>query len=180
VDIKPASALEPLVIEERGAALSRKGEAIVANLPFHIAERELAQASKRLKWPSEELAARTEKRADGTGNVLLLMHAFENVTEVAIAFGRMGVSAEAVADEAVDAMRDYLGGGAPVGKHLADQLLLPMALGSGGRFVTAMPSSHTLSNIHVIRRFLDLRIDVVELDERRWRISVEGALCRRP
>ncbi len=105
VDIQPASALSPLVIEERGAALSRKGEAIVANLPFHIAERELARVTKTLKWPSEDLEARTEKRADGTGNVLLLMHAFENVTEVAIAFGRMGVSAEAVADEAVEAMR---------------------------------------------------------------------------
>lgn len=171
VDIQPPSTLKPLVIEDRGAEQSRKGEAIVANLPFHIAERELAQASKRLKWPSEDLAARTEKRADGTGNVLLLMHAFENVTEVAIAFGRMGVSAEAVADEAVDVMRDYLSGDAPVGKHLADQLLLPMALGAGGRFVTARPSSHTLTNMHVIRRFLDMRIEAAELDERRWRIS---------
>ncbi len=178
VDIQPPSALKPLVIDERGAELSRKGEAIVANLPFHIAERELAQASKRLNWPGEELAARTEKRADGTGNVLLLMHAFEHVTEVAIAFGRMGVSAEAVADEAVEAMRDYLEGGAPVGKHLADQLLLPMALGVGGSFVTAKPSSHTLTNIHVIRRFLDMRIEAMELDERRWRIGIEGRGAR--
>ncbi len=49
-----------------------------------------------------------------------------------------------------------------------------MALGSGGCFLTAKPSSHTLTNMHVIRRFLDLRVEAAELDERRWRIVVEG------
>jgi RNA 3'-terminal phosphate cyclase (ATP) len=144
----------------------------VSNLPFHIAERELAQVAEQLEWPAQELAGRTEKRADGTGNVLLLMLAYENVSEVAVAFGRMGIGAEAVAREAVQAIEDYLGGGAPVGKHLADQLLLPMALGAGGQFVTAKPSSHTLTNIQIIRHFLDVHVEAVDLDERRWRIAI--------
>lgn len=176
VEIQPASALAPLEIEERGASLSRGGEAIVSNLPFHIAERELARVAERLEWPRQDLAARTEKRADGTGNVLLLTLAFENVTEVAVAFGRMGAPAETVADEAVQAVLDYLGSGVPVGKHLADQLLLPMALGAGGRFVTGRPSPHTLTNMHVIRRFLDVHIEAAELDERCWQITA-GSLA---
>jgi RNA 3'-terminal phosphate cyclase (ATP) len=180
-EIQPRSALKPLVIEERGARLSQSAEAIVSNLPFHIAERELARIAERLEWPRQELVARTEKRADGVGNVLLLALAFENVTEVAIAFGRTGVPAETVADEAVEAVQDYLGGRAPVGKHLADQLLLPMALGAGGQFVTGRPSSHTITNIQVIHHFLDARIEAVELDERRWLLKIhELPACLRP
>jgi RNA 3'-terminal phosphate cyclase (ATP) len=170
--IQPRSALKPLIIEERGARLSQRAEAIVSNLPFHIAERELARVAERLEWPRQELVARTEKRADGVGNVVLLALVFENVSEVAIAFGRTGVPAETVADEAVEAVQDYPGGRAPVGKHMADQLLLPMTLGAGGQFVTARPSSHTLTNIQVIRHFLDAHIEAVELDERRWLFSI--------
>jgi RNA 3'-terminal phosphate cyclase (ATP) len=173
-EIQPPSSLNPLVIEERGPLLSRKGEAIVSNLPFHIAERELSRTGERLEWPRHELIARTERRSDGTGNVLLLMLAFEKVTEIAVAFGRTGVPAETVADEAVQAVQDYLDSGVPVGKHLADQLLLPMALGAGGRFVTGRPSSHTMTNIHVIRRFLDVHIEAAELDERCWQITAGG------
>ncbi len=39
-------------------------------------------------------------------------------------------------------MRRYLDAGVPVGEHLADQLLLPMALGTGGSFRTLEPSLH--------------------------------------
>jgi RNA 3'-terminal phosphate cyclase (ATP) len=171
-EIQPYSPSGPLSIEERGALVSQRAEAIVANLPFHIAERELARVAERLEWPRQSLSARTERRADGTGNVLLLRLDFQNVTELAIASGRMGLPAETVADEAVEAVRDYLAGTAPVGRHLADQLLLPMALGAGGRFVTSKPSQHTLTNIQVIRQFLDVEIGAVELDEWRWLLTI--------
>ncbi len=41
VDIQPPAPLKQLLIGGHGAALSRKGEAIVSNLPFHIAGREI-------------------------------------------------------------------------------------------------------------------------------------------
>jgi hypothetical protein len=48
-----------------------------------------------------------------------------------------------------------------------------------------VPSEFPAPPLYVIRRFLDLRVDAVELDERRWRIGVEGlgvrqADCARP
>jgi RNA 3'-terminal phosphate cyclase len=46
--------------------------------------------------------------------------------------GEKAVSAESVAKRAVDAARSYLVSEAAVGQHLADQLLLPMALVGGG------------------------------------------------
>ncbi len=54
--------------------------------------------------------------------------ASEHVTEVFTGFGELGVRAEAVARSAVDEARAYLAANVPVGQHLADQLLVPLAL----------------------------------------------------
>ncbi len=82
----------------------------------------------------------------------------ETVTEVFTGFGRQGVSAEAVAANAAREARDYLAASHSIGPHLADQLLLPMALGGGGRFTTGPLSDHTRTNIATIQRFLDMPI----------------------
>ncbi len=49
---------------------------------------------------------------------------------------------------------------APVGGYLADQLLVPMALAGGGAFRTLPPSRHTLTNIEVLKAFLDIDVTV--------------------
>ena len=49
-------------------------------------------------------------------------------------FGEKGISAEKVASDACDEAQAYLAAGVPVGIHLADQLLIPMALAGGGTF----------------------------------------------
>jgi RNA 3'-terminal phosphate cyclase (ATP) len=79
--------------------------------------------------------------------------------EVFTGFGEKGVRAERVADTACDEAAAWLASGEPVGPHLADQLLLPMALAGGGRFRTAALSLHAATNIDTIRAFLD--VDVV-------------------
>jgi RNA 3'-terminal phosphate cyclase len=68
----------------------------------------------------------------------------EHVTEVLTAFGRLGVRAEDVAKEALCQAEEYLAAGVPVGKHLADQLMMPLGigayLGSGGGITRESPS----------------------------------------
>ena len=44
----------------------------------------------------------------------------------------------------------------PVGQHLADQLLAPLALAGGGSFRTLAPSGHTRTDAQVVERFLDV------------------------
>jgi len=61
------------------------------------------------------------------GNALLTVE-HEHITEVFTGFGEKGVAAESVAKRAVDEARNYLASEAVVGRHLADQILLPMAL----------------------------------------------------
>jgi RNA 3'-terminal phosphate cyclase len=72
----------------------------------------------------------------------------------------VGIRAEVVAERAVKEMRRYLAAGAPVGPHLADQLLLPMALAGHGAFRTSGLSSHSRTNLAVIRMFSPTRISV--------------------
>ena len=61
-----------------------------------------------------------------------------------------------------------------MGRHLADQLLLPLALARGGGFHTLPPSRHTHTNMAVIRQFLDVSITARPVAENKWRIDVAG------
>lgn len=107
---------------------------------------------------AESLHAHTVTGSIGPGNVVTLEVESAHVTEVVTSFGRRGVRGEDVAAGAVDEMQRYLAWNAAVGEHLADQLLLPMAIGGGGAFTTVQPSAHTTTNAEVIAKFLDARI----------------------
>ena len=152
--IDPTAHLEPLHLTERGTVRDILIEAMVAGLPVSIAERETATARRHLDLPEESADARELPNAYGPGNAILVTIESEHLTEVFAGFGRRGVPAETVATEAAEEARRYLDSGAPVGEHLADQLLLPLALAKGGSFVTGQPSGHTTTNLDVIRRFL--------------------------
>ena len=95
---------------------------------------------------------------EGPGNALTITVEHEAITEVFTGFGEKGVSAESVAKRAVDAARDYLASEAPVGPHLADQLLLPMALEAGGEFRTTPVTQHFRSHVSIIEKFLGKRV----------------------
>ena len=94
----------------------------------------------------------------GPGNALLLEIESEHLTEVFSGFGEVGIRAEAVAEQATREARRYLAAGVPVGPHLADQLLVPLTLAGAGAFRTIGLSSHSRTNLDVIRLFSSTRI----------------------
>jgi RNA 3'-terminal phosphate cyclase (ATP) len=157
--IVPAK-LSRLELMERGATGRFMAEAYVAALPTNVGERELAVVGKRLGWPRERLHLRALPNDVGPGNTLTVTLEHEHVTEVTTAHGERGVRAEDVARAAAEEAADYLATNAPVGEHLADQLLLPMALGAGGRFRTARSSAHLRSNAQVIERFTARKVGI--------------------
>ena len=71
-------------------------------------------------------------------------------------------------------MRTYLTTDAAVGEHLADQLLLPMALAGGGTFSCSTVPQHALTNAEVIARFLPVNI-TFEQQERNSICTVAAA-----
>jgi RNA 3'-terminal phosphate cyclase (ATP) len=169
--------LRPLELMERGEIVLRRARAIVARLPEHIAERELSVVERKLGWTGDSLVVEQTHDSVGPGNIIMLEIASRNVTEVFTAFGEKDVRAEAVANKAVDQARAYLAAGVPVGPHLADQLLVPMAMAAAqgaGRFRTVAPTRHTTTNIEVIQKFMDVAMTVARAEQDRdvWEITV--------
>jgi RNA 3'-terminal phosphate cyclase (ATP) len=170
--ITPTHALAALHLDERGPITTRCARAVVANLPWTIAEREVKVAAAELEWPEECLQAHTLTGSAGPGNAISIIVGSDSVTDVFTAFGARGVRAEDVAHNAVKQARRYINSNAAVGEHLADQLLLPLAVGAGGSFTTTPLSGHSLTNIDTIRRFVDREIATEQVSNGVVRVSV--------
>jgi RNA 3'-terminal phosphate cyclase (ATP) len=161
VTVEPVARLARCELMERGGVRRVSARAIVANLPRHIAERELGVVERKLGWPGACLRVEEVSGSPGPGNVLLIEVACEQAVEVFCAFGERGVRAELVAEKAVVEARRYLDADVPVGEYLADQLLLPVGLAGGGAFKTLPLSLHARTNIDVLKMFLscDVRVE---------------------
>ncbi|MDA7881005.1 RNA 3'-terminal phosphate cyclase [Akkermansiaceae bacterium] len=157
--IEPAKKLSPLNLQSRGELTSKKITGTVAHIPSSIAEREAKMARRLLEWPEDTVQIVEAPESAGPGNCFALEVAREHITERVTTFGAHNVSAEKVAKAAVKAMNDYLNSPAVVGRQLADQLLLPLALVGSGQFITMNPSNHTQTNCRIIAQFLPVRFD---------------------
>jgi RNA 3'-terminal phosphate cyclase (ATP) len=158
----PAGGLRAIELLEAGPPVRRQARALLSRLPTHVGDRELGIVQRALGWRRDECAAETVP-SPGTGNALVLeVERASGVVEVVTGFGEKGIRAEKVAEDAAEEMRRFLAADVPVGEHLADQLLLPMALAGAGRYRTVPLSLHATTNIDVIRRFLPVEIDVTE------------------
>lgn len=172
VAIEPAPAFGRLELPERGEVRERRATAVVALLPRSIAERELRVVREKLNWDPAWTRIEHLQDAVGPGNVVTVELASEHVTEVFTGFGERGVSAERVGATVAAEAAEYLAAGVPVGRHLADQLLLPMALGAGGSFRTLAPSRHTRTHAELLRAFLGTVVQLREVGEHTWQLEV--------
>jgi RNA 3'-terminal phosphate cyclase (ATP) len=175
LEIRPVETLGKLELLERGSVKKHGARVLLSNLPLHVAEREAQVVRKKLGWAERDVVIQFVTDAEGPGNVVLLEVRTEHVQQLVAGFGALGVRAEQVASRAVTALRRWMKAGVPVGEHLADQLLLPMALGGGGRFCTVDPTSHTRTQMALIPMFLGCRVEAAPLDAKTFEISVSRA-----
>jgi RNA 3'-terminal phosphate cyclase (ATP) len=174
VRIEPRGTLQRLSLLERGETRLH-ARALVASLPETIAKRELSIVRDRLGLDRALCRAETIDTSVGPGNVLMIVIESESVCDVITGFGVKGVTAEQVASDACDEAQAHLTAGVPVGIHLADQLLIPMALAGGGTFRTLTPTTHTITNAEVIRRFLNVPIVIEQEHDDIYRVTVGPA-----
>ena len=177
VDIKPCVSFGQMALSDRGATRVH-AKALLAALPENIAKRELSIVRERLGLDRSMCRIEHIDSSIGPGNVLMIGIESDAAVEVVTGFGIKGVSAEDVASAACDEAEKYLRSDVPVGIHLADQLLIPMALGGGGSFRTLEPTSHTVTNADVIRQFLDVPIRIEQESNDAYRVTV-GATTRK-
>ncbi len=173
VTIEPAGRLQRIDLTERGKILNGRARAVLARLPRHIGERELKVVRERLGWSEACCHIEDATSSPGPGNILFVEIESENCTELFTGFGKLGVSAEKVAESTVRQVDEYLRADVPVGPYLADQLLLPMALAGGGSFRTLTPTAHLTTNAEVLRMFLPIKVGMIERASNDWEIFVE-------
>ena len=170
--IDPAQKLSRLDLLDRGSIRGRQARVLVSKLPDRVGQRELSVIRDELTWRADECVVEAVQYPVGPGNALVLAIEAEHVTEVFTGFGERGRPAEEVARTAIEAAKVWLEAGVPVDEHLADQLLIPMALAGGGSFRTTKPSLHTTTNAEVIQRFVSIPIRTEQESELVWRVEV--------
>ncbi|MGB0954042.1 MAG: RNA 3'-terminal phosphate cyclase [Planctomycetota bacterium] len=155
VHVRPIrDALHPLDLLERGERLARTATIRNAHLAHSIIEKEAAALRNSLGMTDEEITIVQHPDSIGPGNTVEISLEYERITEVLTGFAERGVPARQVANGVAKKAQRFLTHDHPVGGHLADQLLLPMALLAGGRFRTKGLSKHFQTNVDVIHAFL--------------------------
>ncbi|MCX6879661.1 MAG: RNA 3'-terminal phosphate cyclase [Verrucomicrobia bacterium] len=170
--ITPCGNLNPLALHDRGDLRALRIRVPIRNLSAAIGQRMLDAALEML--PCEDASVEPREPGPGRGVCCLIEAAFEQITELTSDFGEQGVGAERIGARAAKNMHDFIGSRAAVGRHLADQLLLPLALAGSGSFTTMVPDSHVPTNITVIEKFLPVKFRITEATRGTRVIAVAG------
>lgn len=145
----------PLELAERGQLRRIEGRAVGANLPAHIARRMADRARASLGGFGLVLeieAQSVDAACSGAG--IFIVAEYDSLAASFSTYGRRGKPSEAVADEVVAAFNEHHNSKAAVEIHLADQVLLPLALAAGpSAFTVARPSRHLTTNAWTVGKF---------------------------
>jgi len=134
----------------------------VSRLPISIAERQMGAMTDSLK-DLGEIGRQTvqEIPSPGTGTYAFVLAHFEGSLAGFSSLGKRGKRAEQVGQEAADALKAFLASGAVWDLHLADQLLLWLALCKGHfRASVEQVTQHLLTNLWVVKQFLPVKVEV--------------------
>jgi RNA 3'-terminal phosphate cyclase (ATP) len=176
VEIQPADAIEPANCLERGELRKVHGLSGVGNLPLSIAERQKNAA--RAILVSQGINAEIEAisvSTPGQGTFMFLKAEIEDCLAGFSSLGERGKKAELVGEEAAKNFLNYNSASACFDHHLADQIVLYLAVAKGeSSFTTAEISGHLLTNLWVIEKFLGTCYSVEGEIGRPGKVTIEG------
>ncbi|WP_146535168.1 RNA 3'-terminal phosphate cyclase [Rubripirellula reticaptiva] len=177
VGVNPSSGLRGIELVERLGEMRPRVIALVSKVPTSVGDRECDVIRRKADWNVDVCEVIEVAKSGGPGNAVMIECQFDNVTELFVGFGKIGVRAEPIARSTLREARKYLVSDVPVGPYLADQLLMPMGLaasqGRASRFRTTTLTQHSLTHIAILKRFLNIRIDTTSKDDG----SVEVIVC---
>lgn len=161
VDGNGSKLVRALTAMERGDLAAIEGRAVAANLPSHIAQRMADRAEALLRPLDVPIAIETARvRSASPGAWIFLRTTYGNTVSGFGAYGRRGKPAEEVAEEAVAELFDHHRGSAALDRHLADQMLLPLAFADGpSEFTCSAVTRHLETNAWVVEQFDVARIE---------------------
>ena len=156
VTIHPWVEKQKFSVLNKGKLLEINAFAAALNIQPNIADRELEVLNNKLSLTQRK---RLNFQGISQGNTAFVVLNYEHHQQVFSALGEMKKSAEKVAHDLAKDVQSYLAVDAVVDEYLADQLLLPLALGQGGEFTAQGISEHTKTQADMIQKFLDCEID---------------------
>ncbi|MFB6148496.1 MAG: RNA 3'-terminal phosphate cyclase [Halobacteriales archaeon] len=162
LQLAPAS-VTPLAVTQRGdlngaRVFSRAAEELA---DASVADRQAETAVDRLDEAGIPVIERTVtyETTPSSGSTLVVSLAYENTRAGFDALGEPGKPAEDVANEAIDTLETFQRGGGAVDVHLADQLLLPLAI-VGGRLSIPQVTDHIETSLSLLSTFdFDVTLD---------------------
>ena len=176
----PASPRLPWT-EPRGELAAVTVLSAAANVGNQVTARQASRAYNRLA--AARLAVTPQTRllnppSPGPGTCVFVLAEYAGGARAGFTgYGRQGYPAERVADDAVDAFLAFHVSNAPVDPHLADQLVLPLALHSQPvAFHTSQITQHLLTNIWVVEQFLGPRFAVDGRLGEAGKVQMQGVL----
>jgi RNA 3'-terminal phosphate cyclase (ATP) len=160
--VVPCGKIFPISILSRGKLSRVTGLSAVANLPRDIAVRQRNRAvNELLKKGIDANMEIVAAPSPGKGTFVFLKAEFENSIAGFDALGAIGKRAEEVADEACQSLLIYVNSSGALDPHLADQIIPYLALGRGdSEFTTSSITRHLITNIWVVKQFLDVDVQV--------------------
>lgn len=172
IKIQPWQHRNKLNLLDRGTLQTTKAFAAVLNLSeeAQIAQRELATLNKRLKLDTQQ---QFHLNGISQGNTVYVKVEYQHHIQLFTALGEMRKSAEQIANHLAEQVKQYLESNASVDEYLADQLLLPLALGQGGEFTAQCISEHTRTQAVMIEKFIDCGIEFIKLDQNLFQVTVK-------
>lgn len=172
IKIQPWQHRNKLSLLDRGTLQSTEAFAAVLNLSeeAQIAQRELATLTKRLNLDTQQ---QFHLNGISQGNTVYVRVEYQQHIQLFTALGEMRKSAEQIANHLAEQVKQYIDSQAVVDEYLADQLLLPLALGQGGEFTAQCISEHTRTQAGMIEKFIDCEIEFIELDKTLFQVNVK-------
>ena len=161
--ITPVPKLMPIRLEEQGEVKVVKGISYSSRLPDHIARRMADSASKLLRKAGLEAEIELEALEPGHPKCALNpgcgIVLWAETTSGAVLgsdnLGEIGKPAEKVGEEAARKLLEEIESGATVDRHLADQLIVYMALAEGESVIKVNElTMHTLTCIELSKKLL--------------------------
>jgi len=168
VDVREDTLFQPLDLTERGKLLSLTAYVVTGSLPEHVSERGGKAVERFMKGVGRQVRIeRRELPSLNPGAAVTLVAECEGGIAGFSALGERGKPMEEVATEPCEHFMAWWKSGAACDEHLADQLVLPMALAPGeSRWTTPVVTEHLRTVLWVVKHFLQMETEFEELDGR--------------
>lgn len=176
LEIRPADRVRPLEWLERGRVRGLAARVVTAQLPEHVGQRGAAAVERFLKGVGRKAAVDVrDLPSRGPGAAVTLVAELDTGYAGFTGLGARGRPMESVAEEACKQWLAWSRREAPVDEHLADQLVLPLALAAGeSRWHTPEVTEHLRTVLWVTRRFLPVEADLEEREDGSGLVTLRG------